>query len=279
MIVPAGWDARTSFVTYCALTAAEVILLVALCLTPDNHQRQADKQQSVAERARPNTTEDSSKAKDSANQPSPYWSSLLWNHLPEWTLAVVTALTLGAILEQVDATRSATAQADRHFKIANQQWLDVSEWTLSVETAQNDATLRLLFSDFVVTNNTNMPLTLDFIECILTGGPPIRWIAGVGDKIGPRGGRFRPVPMLRPLDAPNIVAAYDNPARGFGFLVIGKLHYTDAFGDLQTQLFGRAVHIGHGGITKPRDTPRNLKLLWDTLDEHIRKNKAPKSEE
>lgn len=172
-------------------------------------------------------------------------------------LAYIAGLTLLIIAWQAVETRRAVTASNRSIqsneainKILHQQWLDASEWSggmdemLEMNRPEGGATVReICFVDFVITNNTSMPLTLEYIEVIGTTGALTIW---VNHKLGPE----ERYPVRRQCffvpDSTQMLAI--DTRDGTGVLMVGRIHFVDAFKDKQISLFGRRGTVGRTGF-------------------------------
>ena len=179
-----------------------------------------------------------------------------------WTLRSINRQTR-AVRHQTLATLRSVKQADRHFRLANQQWIDFSEWDGDVEVFKATTTQPergFLVITFICTNQSDSPLTIKTIEFFISGAPGKRTSLSIGLPIGPRG-RYRPTPGIGHLLGDDQFRTYRT--NGFWTSIVGKIHYIDALGEDQTQSFGRLCVARDGSPTELPELTANYQATWD----------------
>jgi hypothetical protein len=149
-----------------------------------------------------------------------------------------TAATANA----AQATLASVEQADRHFKLVNQQWLDTADWFVSFKKTSTG--LEEVTPKFWITNPTKMAVTLV--------GYTTRFIDGAFEELVhkdfgrpvvlPPGRIFPGVCPAAVLNDLASVAQFKNDR--LKLTLRGSIEYIDAFGQPQTLYVGRVCMCG-----------------------------------
>ena len=176
-------------------------------------------------------------------------------------LALVAGITGLIVGWQAWETRKATAQADRHVRLLNQQWLDTDNWE-SFGMTRPDGTTYVLIT-FNVVNPTNMAVSVQRIE-VSQNHKRTTIYETVNETLGP--GRRYPIEIEYPI-TDNRIPRY--VAGTLRVLITGSVSFTNAFGDERTQQFGRVCVAGH-------KTKHGTFLV---IDQHLYDPQAPEDED
>ncbi len=260
------------------IAVCAVALAVAMAITSPRPQEQT--RHTERERERPELVVTPSAAQNQPlSNPQPPsttknpddWYEWFWP--PDWSnWAAVIAGSIGIRVAldtlkvmrgqtqaSIDAANAAIA-ANQSLRALSAQWLDFSEWGCRLSQMQNQdgSFTPVLVLGWIVTNNTERPLTLAHVE--LRGTPGFKIIVS-GHHMVPK----ERVPIDQVIIQLSEAQHGSIDGSGLGILVVGRAHFIDSLGDTQVTMFGRTGQIRRGEANQIEFHSGPLQVALGTL--------------
>jgi len=187
---------------------------------------------------------------------------------PEWWLVAVGILTTLVIGWQAwetrraaNQTRRSVASSERHFAMLNAQWLDAEDFVCQPMMPLHDKELAVWFITFKIRNNTPLIVTIKSIEYYVD---QIVNIMQLQKTVGPH--CDAPIEFVSIMSDECALALKTN--RQCGVLMLGRINYLNALGEMVSQPFGK------GGTVHDQTQTRLTKEIGADLDHIFQKMKA-----